>query len=357
MVSDVVEFVLPMSEKRDGRSLDHATLEEMRRLAIRRIEAGESQADVARSLDMHPASIWKWVAKFRKGGEEALGSTKSSGRPPTLSEKQQEQLKRTIVGKNPQQLSFGVALWTLPVIQSTIQKMFGVVLHKSTVARMLDRMGLTPQKPIKRSFRRDDEACERWAKEEFPAIVEAAKRKQATLLFSDEAGVHEDGPIGTTWAPKGERPVVRVTGGRKRVNVISAVSPRGRLWFRCYAGMLTAARFVDFLAALIKDVRGYIVLVVDRHPAHVAAATKRWLAEHANRIELHLLPPYAPDLNPDEHVWSHLKGMFRRDPLGRFDDLESTVTKSMNDISSDKSLVRGFFGHPAVAYVKEALSW
>lgn len=353
----VVPFMLTMSQKRDGRSLDHGTLEEMRRLAIRRIEAGESQAAVARSLDMHPASVWKWVAKFRDGGEDALAGTKSSGRPPTLDAKQQERLRKTILGKNPRQLSFGVALWTLPVIQSVIQRMFGVVLHKSTVARMLDRMGLTPQKPIKRSFRRDDEACQRWAEEEFPRIVRATKRKQATLLFADEAGVHEDGPVGTTWATKGERPVVRVTGGRKRVNVISAVSPRGRLWFRCYKGMLTATRFIEFLDALIHDVRGYIVLVVDRHPAHVAAATQRWIADHANRIEVHFLPAYAPDLNPDEHVWGYLKGLFRQDPLERFEDLDGAVERSMEGISTDRALVRSFFGHPAVAYVKDALGW
>jgi hypothetical protein len=96
---------------------------------------------------------------------------------------------------------------------------------------------------------------------EFPAIVREARRKQATLLFLDESAMHEDGAVATTWGPKGERPQVRVSGSRRRTNIISAVSPRGRLWFRCFRGTLTAARFIEFLRALQHDVRGEIVLV------------------------------------------------------------------------------------------------
>jgi transposase len=344
-------------EHKDARSLDHRTLEEMRRLAVRRVLAGESQGEVARSLAVHHHTVWKWMRTYRKKGADALARKTGAGRRPILSAKQQARLFRLIVGHTPEQLKFPFALWSLPVVQQLIEREFGLALHKSTVARTLHRLGLTPQKPSRRAFQRDDAACERWAKEEFPAIVRQARRRQATLLFEDEAGVHEDGPIAHTWGAKGQRPVVRVTGQRRKVNVISAISPRGRLWFRCFKGNLTATRFEEFLRDLLRDIRGPIELVFDKHPAHVAASTRRFILEHRNRLRAHYLPSYAPDMNPDEHVWSHLKRLFRSKPLAEGEDLDGAVHESMKAISYDRSLVRTFFDHPEAEYVRRALKW
>ncbi len=285
------------------------------------------------------------------------GAGSAQGPQPKLSARQQERLRRIIVEKDPRQLQFAYALWTLPIVSQLITRLFGEVLHETTVSRMLHRMGLTPQRPARRAFQRDDEECRRWAHEEFPAIVRQMKRRQSTLLFADETGVHEDGPVDLTWALRGQRPVVRVTGQRRRVNVISAISPRGRLWFRCLEGTLNAQRFVAFLKALLRDVRGAIDLVMDRHPAHVAAATRRFIEEHRSRLRVHFLPGYAPDMNPDEHVWAHLKSMFRKEPILADEVLDEAVNDSMEQIRSSRALVRRFFDHPAVAYVKNALHW
>ena len=343
--------------RRDARSLSHDALEEMRRLAIRRLDEGERVVDIARSIEVHPNTVSKWGRAYRAGGAKAIARRTGGGRPASLQAKQLAKLQKIIIGKNPKQLDFGVVLWTVPIVQKLIARQFDVTLHATTVARVLHKLGLSPQKPTRRAFQRDDDACKHWAEQEFPKVVKEVKKKQATLLFLDEAGVHEDAPVGTTWAKKGERPTVRVSGARRRINVISAISPRGRLWFRCFNGTLTAVRFVEFLRGLLQDVRGKVCLVLDRHPAHVAAATRRFIAERKDRLSVHFLPPYAPDMNPDEHVWSHLKGMFRSDPLGEEEKFEQAVMGSMLEIQEDRSLVRRFFGHPAVQYVKKALGW
>lgn len=349
--------MISVTAKRDARSLDHATLEEMRRLAVQRVLGGETQRDVASSLQVHYVTVNKWVRVHRDGGDAAIASRKATGRPPTLSKKQVARLLRTIRGKNPSQLDLGPALWTLPLVGQLIERMFGVTFDPTTVGRLLRKLGLTPQRPLRQAFQRDEAECRRWAQAQFPAVVREAKRKQATLLFLDESGIHEDGPVGRTWAQKGSRPVVRVTGSRRRTNVISAISPRGRMWFRCYGGTLNAERFEAFLVDLLASVKGKIVLVLDRHPAHRAGRVQRFLRAHRARITIHFLPSYAPDLNPDEHVWSHLKGLFRQDPLAKDEDLIDAVTMQMHAIRSKPALVRAFFEHPAVAYVKQALHW
>jgi len=343
--------------RRDARSLDHATLEELRRLAVRRVRAGETQVAIAHSSGVHPRTVAKWLRAYRERGAAGIAARKAPGRPPTLTAAQRRRLRQLIITRDPRQLDFPFALWTLPLVGELVEREFGVVLHKTTIARVLRRLGLTPQRPLRRAFARDEAACRRWAQTEFPALVRAVRRRQSTLLFGDEAGVHEDGPVDRTWGTRGQRPVVQVTGRRARVNVISAISPRGRLWFRCFEGTLTAPRFVDFLTALVQDVRGPIDLVLDKHPAHVAAATRRFLHARRDRLRVHFLPSYAPDLNPDEHVWAYLKALFRKEPLVPGEKLRAAVEEGMREIATDRALVRTFFNRPEVAYVKHALHW
>ncbi len=358
MVRHAHQGMVRVMGKRDARSLDHATLEEMRRLAVKRVvEGGETQTAVAHSLEVHPVTVAKWVGTYRRQGDAGLARRIAPGPRPKLTAKQQVQLRRWIIDRTPQQFRFPFALWTLPLVTQLIEQRFGVVLHQTTVARLLARLGLSPQRPLRRAFTRDEEACRHWAEREFPTVVRQMRRRQSTLLFADETGVHEDGPVARTWGVRGQTPVVRITGQRDRVNVISAISPRGRLWFRCYRGTLTAVRFIGFLTALLHDVRGAIDLVLDRHPAHAAAATRRFFHTHRARLRVYYLPAYAPDLNPDEHVWTHLKALFRRQPLVRDEDLGSAVDAAMTMLQEDRQRVRKFFRHPAVAYVKEALSW
>lgn len=349
--------MLSLVEKRDGRSLDHATLEEMRRLAVARVLAGEGQAAVARALQMNRTTVVRWMMSYRAGGAEALEAKPIAGRPSSLSDEQKATLRTMILGKDPRQLGFGMALWTVRLVAQVIEREFDVVLHETTVSRMLHSMGLVPRKPIKRAFARDDEECRAWAEEEFPRIVRQVKRKQATLLFLDETGVREDAPVGTTWTERGTRPVVRVKGTRGRTNVISAIAPHGRLWFRCFQKNLNSELFVEYLDALLHDLRGHIVLVMDKHPAHVSAATRRYMKTRADRLTVHLLPGYAPDMNPDEHVWSHLKGLFRSAPLTEDEKIGPVVEETMQEIAKDPRLVCSFFDHPEVAYVKAALKW
>lgn len=342
---------------RDARSLDHAILEEMRRQGVRRVLAGETQVAVAISLDVNKHAVSKWMRAFRERGEEALASTKATGRPPTLTAAQLRRLTRIIVGKNPRQLNFGPALWTRALVGDLIESLFGVVLDQTTVGRILRHLGFSPQKPVRRSFKRNDEECQHWMQTEFPRIVRHAAQRKATLLFEDETGVHEDHSLGRTWGKKGQTPVVTVKGTRRRINVISAISPRGQLWFRCYKGMLTAALFVEFLAALLEDTTKPIELVLDRHPAHIAAKTRRFLQKNRHRIRVHWLPSYAPNLNPSEHIWSLVKGAFQRDPLNADEDIAQAVEIQMLSLQHDRDMVQSFFRHPEVRYVREALNW
>ena len=328
-------------------------MEHVRRLAVKRVSAGESQVSVARTLGVTPDAVCRWVRKVRAGGVGALAARRAPGRKPALTEKQEARLFKLVAEKTPRQLTFSFALWTIPLVGQLVERLFGVALHKSTLGRLLKRLGFSPQRPRRRAFERDEAACQEWTTQTFPRILKDVRRLRGMLLFLDECGVHENGPLDRTWAPRGKRPVVRASGKRTRINVISAVSPRGRLWFRCFRGNLNGARFIGFLQDLLRDIPGRITLVLDRHPAHVAAMTRRFL-QVAPRLTIHYLPAYAPDLNPDEYVWGKLKGHFRRTPLAIGESLDDVVSKRMTALAEDRHGLVKLLHHPDLAYIRQA---
>ena len=236
----------------DGRRLDHKTLEAIRVRAVERVEAGESPEVVIKALGMSRARIYEWLAAYREGGYEALRAKALFGRPPKLTGKQLDQLYRIVTTKNPMQLKFPYALWTRSMVREVIRAKFGVRLSDVSVGRLLKKLGLSAQKPLRRAYQQDPEAVDRWVNEEYPAIRKLAKREKAQIFFADEASVRSDYHSGTTWAPRGETPVVPSTGARFSLNLVSAVSPRGEMRFMTVDGRMNADKFIEFLRWLAR---------------------------------------------------------------------------------------------------------
>jgi len=286
--------MLRFMTKQDGRALDHKTLEEIRIRAVRSVEAGESPEDVIRTLGFGRTVIYNWLAKYREGGIDALRAKAISGRPSKMTGKQLQWVYKTVTSKNPLQLRFEFALWTRAMIREVIREKFGVRLSEVSVGRMLRKLGLSPQKPLRRAYERDPELVETWRKKQFPEIRRLAKKERATLYFSDEAGVRSDFHAGTTWAPKGQTPIVPATGQRFGMNLISAISPRGDFRFMTVEGRMNAGKFIEFLKRLLHNASRPVFLIVDCHPSHRAKKVLAFVRSTEGRLRLFFLPPYAP---------------------------------------------------------------
>jgi transposase len=342
--------------KRDGRTLGHDTLEEMRLLAVQRMNEGERAADVAASFGMHRSWAFKCRAAVRGRGKglRALRSTKGTGRPRKLTPAQEQQVFRWINGKNPQQYGFDFGLWTRQIVQVLVLERFVVRLSLASIGAMLARLGLTAQKPLQRAYQRDPQAIELWQREAYPAIAKRARKEGAEIFFWDESGFRADSVHGKTWAKRGQTPVVNRPGQRQSISAASAVNSKGAFWFQTYQGALTGELFVQLLQKLMHRRRKAVHLVVDGLPAHKKAAVKQYVASTQGKLTLHFLPGYAPDLNPDELVWSHTKrtGVARR-PLQKGEKLEERVNEQLQAVADNPSLVRSFFGHPSVAYISD----
>lgn len=341
--------------KQDGRKLDHKSLETLRLLAVARVvEGGERPSEVMRSLGLCRTTIYRWLRKAERAGRSALRMKKASGPKPKLSRKQGAQVRGWIVGKDPRQFGFDFGLWTRRIVAALIEEKLGVSLGLTAVGRLLASLEITPQKPLRRAYERDPEAVANWLKQSYPRLRRRARRHGATIFFLDEAGFSSEPNLGRTYGLKGRTPVVKTTGQRQKVSAISAVNARGGFWSQTYNGMLNAARFVEFLKAFRRGGRGRVFLVVDGHPSHRAKSVAAYVAACRGQLELHFLPPYAPDLNPDEFVWQHAKtnGVAKR-PLRRNESLKARVTQDLAKIKANPSLVRSFFRAESVAYAKD----
>jgi len=277
----------------DGRTLDHKTLEHLRTAAVRRVvEDGEVPSVVMQTMGLCRTSIYRWLRRHEEDGLEALVEQISQGPEPKLSERQRQQVKRWIVGRDPRQYGFDYGLWTRRIVQSLIEKKFGLGLGLTAVGRLLAGLEITPQKPLRRAYERDSERIQKWVQEDYPELRRRAKKHGAKIYFLDEAGFRSDPVLGRTYGLKGQTPVVTTSGQLQSINAISAVNAKGEFWYNVYSGKLNASRFVEFLQDLMKGRRERVFLVVDGHPSHKAKLVQSHVQSLAGKLELHFLPPY-----------------------------------------------------------------
>jgi transposase len=339
----------------DGRTLDHKTLEHLRMTAVRRvIEDQQAPSYVMESMGLCRTTIYRWLRRHKKAGMEALVQKIAQGPEPKLTDKQRQQVRRWIVGKDPRQYGFDYGLWTRRIVQSLIEKKFGVAVGLTAVGRLLAGLDITPQKPLRRAYERDPQAIQAWLEDRYHKLRRRARKSGAKIHFLDEAGFRSDPVLGRTYGLKGHTPVVATSGQRQSINAISAVNAKGGFWYNVYSGKLNAVRFVEFLQDFMKGRRERVFLVVDGHPSHKAKKVAAYVKSLRGRLELHFLPPYAPDLNPDEFVWSHAKtnGVSKK-PLRQNESLKDRVQSDLEAIKQNKMLVKSFFCGESVVYATD----
>jgi len=204
--------------KRDGRTYDRQTLEEIRLMAVERVREGEPAAKVIEAYGFNRTTVYKWLkAALQPGlGIRALRSTQATGRPRTLTPRQEGQVFRWINGRDPRRYGLDFGWWTRAVMVELIVKQFGVKRGLISVGELLARLGLTPQKPLQRAYQRDPDAIEKWQRETFPAIAKQAEAGGAEVFFWDESGCRADTVPGKIWRVCGQTRVVQRPGKARR---------------------------------------------------------------------------------------------------------------------------------------------
>ncbi len=343
-------------DRKGEKRIPRRSLKDTRALAITALQRGMHPDDVADLYDVGRSTVYNWRKEYQEKGSAALVVKKAPGRIPRLTDKYRERLRKLVVGRDPRQLQFEFALWTRQMVRELIKREFGVDYTLQAVGNILHDMGLSPQRPLVRAYEQDPERVRRWKEEEYPAIRKAAKAAGGTILFCDEAGIRTDYHSGTTWAPVGQTPIVRGTGNRKSLNMISAISPRGEIHFSFLSGNLNSALFIDYLKKLMHDISRPIFLIVDGYPSHKSKETLEFVQGTEGRLNLFFLPPYSPELNPDEWVWKNIKN----DRVGKMAsrsivEMRNGIDKAVARLQATTQFVLGIFRDPDLAYIADTV--
>lgn len=156
-----------------------AEKEARRKLAIRKVLDGRTQADVADFLGVHAVTVAKWVKAYRDGGEPALAAKPVPGRPRFLTAEQEAEVRGWLLRK-PTAFGFRTDLWTAARVAQLIRDKLGVTFHPSYLREWLSKRGYSPQKPIRRPKQRNPQVIDAWLGQAYPAIKKKSPKNRPT---------------------------------------------------------------------------------------------------------------------------------------------------------------------------------
>ena len=340
--------------KFDARKLPTDEKALLRRLAVQRVLDGELPGVVTLSYGLGDKTIYKWLKIAKEQGIDALAPKPRPGRGRALSDFEAEEVKRWILSGDPRQYGFDFGLWTRQIVSDLINDRLNIRLGLTAVGDLLHRVGLTPQKPMRRAYERDDKEIEKWKEETYPEIKKSAKKQGAEIFWLDEASIRSDDPLMRTWGLKGQTPTVKTSGQRQGVNAISALSNSGGFWYQVYTERFNADVFIECLKDLMGNRKKPIYIITDGHPVHKSKKVREFVASLKGRLSIFILPPYAPDLNPDELVWNYIRQIgTARAPLKKGESLMDRTFIDLELIAQDKNLVKSFFRNNAVSFAAD----
>ena len=174
---------------------------------------------------------------------------------------------------------------------------------------------------------------------------------RAHLVFLDESGFLLIPPVQRTWAPKGCTPVLRHSYRRDRLSVIGglSVSPlrqRLGLYFQVYPWNVTAHELMQYFAELLRHLRGQVIVLLDSWAVHKDRRVAEF-CRRQRRLRLEWFPAYAPELNPEEYVWTHSKRTVSNTCPGNRDELLDLVVNALCDLKESPTLLEACLAQAA----------
>jgi transposase len=160
-----------------------AELEVRRRIAASLFGQKITLAEIAQLLDVSLSSVKRWKKAFQQQGPSGLAAKQHPGPRPKLSEDEREQLCDLLVA-GACASGYDTDLWTCRRVAELVEREFGVSYHFNHIGRLLHALGFSPQKPLRRASERDEEAIDRWRKEDWPRIKKRDDDSKPASCFS-----------------------------------------------------------------------------------------------------------------------------------------------------------------------------
>lgn len=168
------------------------------------------------------------------------------------------------------------------------------------------------------------------------------------MLFVDQSGFYLLPAVVRTYAPIGQTPVLREELSRDHLSVMSGITLEGKLLMVEKEGAFKGPDVVSFLKHALHQMAGKLLVIWDGSPIHRSKAVKKFLEDGAaSRLQLEQLPSYAPELNPDEGIWKHLKYVELKNVCCRsLSELRVELRKAKERLRHKKHIILGCIRQP-----------
>ncbi len=341
----------------DLRKLNRDELATIRRQVVRLKKKGLKGKEIESLTGVRVNRISEIWSTYKNCGSKAIVPRKSGRKPGTctlLTKQQEIEIRQIIIDKTPDQMRMSFALWTRQAICDLVKRKYRIHLSLRSATNYLKKWGFTCQRPTKKAYSQDDVKVNRFMKEEYPAISQRATVEKAEIYWGDETGVSNQEYYQKGFSPKGVTPVMRVESKHERINMISAITGRGSLRFMVYDGGMNQKLLIDFMKRLIKDADRKVFFILDNLKVHHGKMVTAWLEKNKERIEVFYIPPYSPELNPDEYLNHVLKkdvhsGIRPRTKKELHHKTESFLRRMQHNCDKVKKM----FHHPKLKYIRD----
>jgi transposase len=178
-----------------------------------------------------------------------------------------------------------------------------------------------------------------------------AEAEGGEIFFGDETKMKSNHSFEKSYSLKGQTPVIKKSWTKYSCNVISMLSGKGVMRFMTFKKNFTQNTFLHFLGRMIRKATKKIFLIVDNHRAHHSKKVQKWLEKKRDKIEIHFLPAYCPDMNPTELLNQDLKSnAFRGKMIRDQNELETATRMYLGDIQFNEFKIKNFFSTEKVAF-------
>jgi transposase len=338
----------------DGRKLTPEEQQQNRKSIVRMLSKGHKPDKIADALGVSRSLVYATKKRYGEGGMAAIKIQqrgRREGEKRILTPEQEKEIRQTIIDKNPEQLKLKCCLWTRRAIREYIRRDYKVDLPLSTLGYYLERWGFSVQRPVKKAMNQDPAKIGKWLDEEYPAIEKQAREGDCEIYWGDETAVQNTSNYAKGYAPVGQTPTIEVQARKMKLNMLSAVSNRGKLRFTIIDKSVDAAILIDFMKRLVKDSDRKVLLILDNLRVHHAKTVTAWLANHKDEIEVFYLPPYAPEYNPDEYLNSDLKRSMGNRPMPKTEkDLSKGARSFLKKRQLEPEKVKAYFSTKHTKY-------
>jgi len=219
------------------------------------------------------------------------------------------------------------------------------------IRAMMHRLGFSPQKPIKLAYQKDEAKVKIWLEETYPKIKAQASHEGARIYWGDEMTIQSRDNRGRTYGLIGQTPAIKKSTISFKCNILAAISPSGFMNWMVFEDNFDSKKLVEFIRRLIRQIKQKIYLILDNHGVHHSKKVKDYVEKYKDRIKIFYLPPYCPELNPQELVNQDVKANannFKK--LISKENLTINIRYCLTKIQFNEFKIMNFFKKKEVLY-------